>query len=109
MSKNESNGVKKIVVTAIVMIVLSTLGNMAFNARWVKADTDRNTKAVSDWQEERKEFVIKVDNDADHLQIYSLIRSNENTVIERMDANQRFLLERIENVNDNVIKLHNNE
>jgi hypothetical protein len=113
MSEKEKWLSVKSIIIIVFAAVFAQVMSTVYNAKVIQAETVRNTEEVQILKSDSKNFVIKIDNELDHTRIYSLIQANEDKdeirnqkVIESIDANQKFIIERIDNVNNNILKLH---
>lgn len=103
----------KAIIIVVIGALLTQLLTSVYQARVVQAETVRNTEAIKKLKSANDNFVLKSDNQREHSMIYSSIKANENKsilrnqkLIESIDANQKFIIERIDNVNNNILRLH---
>ena len=113
MSTREKWMSAKAIILIVLAAILSQVGATLYNTNVVQAETTRNTEDVQLLKSANKCFVIKTDNDVEVTRIYSLIQTNEaqdairnQNIIESIDKNQKFIIERIDNVNNNILKLY---
>ena len=110
MSEKDINKmVRKIVIAAIITVVITNVGSVIFNAKLVRSDTNRNTESIKTIQEN---YVRKDVNYREHQNIMSMINNKDATssarferIERKLDENQKFIIQRIDKVNDNILKL----
>ncbi len=100
---------RKLLIAAIITVFVTNGASVFFNAKVVQSDTKRNTESIRVIQ---KEFVRKDINNREHQNIMFLITNKDATnsarferIERKLDENQKFIIQRIDKVNDNILKI----
>jgi len=111
--KEEKSWFTKLLIAAILSVLVTNGATALFNSRVIQSDTRRNTEAIDTYNIDKGYYVLKSENNADHDKLEVLIRQNktdydkqEQVVLDRVIESERFIIERLDKMNDNILKLH---
>lgn len=111
--KEEKTWFTRLLIAAILSVLITNGATALFNSRVIQSDTNRNTAAIKTYNIDKGYYVRRADNDAAHSKMEILIRQNktdyedqEQVVLNRVIESERFILERLDKMNDNMIKLY---